>query len=245
MKCPGQDSRYWKPGAIFEVSCPQCGDMVEFFKDDTMRRCPGCGHRFVNPHMDFGCAAYCRFAEQCIGSMPPELLAQRDELLKDRIGVEMKRYYGRDFRRIAHATRVARHAETIAAGEGGDMGVIMAAAYLHDVGIQEDEKESPACGGRSAETEGPSAARRILEGLGAAEGLIEEVCEIIGRRGRLPDEESRNAGAVHDADLIAGIEERQKKGPLPAREAEQILETGFYTETGRRIARKVLLGDSG
>lgn len=33
MKCPGQDSRYWKEGAIFEVDCPKCGKPVEFFKD--------------------------------------------------------------------------------------------------------------------------------------------------------------------------------------------------------------------
>lgn len=35
MKCPGQDSRYWRPGAIFEAECPECGHIVEFFKDDT------------------------------------------------------------------------------------------------------------------------------------------------------------------------------------------------------------------
>jgi|GEM_PF-6526355 len=35
MKCPGQDSRYWKPGAIFGAKCPECGGEVEFFKDDT------------------------------------------------------------------------------------------------------------------------------------------------------------------------------------------------------------------
>ena len=39
MKCPGQDSQYWKPGAIFETKCPKCGAEVEFFKDDSMRRC--------------------------------------------------------------------------------------------------------------------------------------------------------------------------------------------------------------
>jgi hypothetical protein len=31
MKCPGQDSQYWKPGAIFETKCPKCGAEVEFF----------------------------------------------------------------------------------------------------------------------------------------------------------------------------------------------------------------------
>ena len=34
MKCPGQDTLYWKPGAIFEAKCPKCGKEVEFFKDD-------------------------------------------------------------------------------------------------------------------------------------------------------------------------------------------------------------------
>ncbi len=70
MKCPGQDLQYWKPGAIYEAGCPRCGRAVEFFKDDTARTCPGCGHRFVNPQMDFGCAAYCPFAEQCLGTLP-------------------------------------------------------------------------------------------------------------------------------------------------------------------------------
>ena len=72
MKCPGQDSRYWKPGAIFEESCPKCGHSVEFFKDDTTRICKSCGHRFLNPSMDFGCASYCAYAEQCIGNLPPD-----------------------------------------------------------------------------------------------------------------------------------------------------------------------------
>ncbi len=83
MKCPGQDSRYWKPGAIFEVRCPKCGSQVEFFKDDTTRLCKKCGHRFVNPKMDFGCASYCPYAEQCLGDLPPELLAERDDLKKE------------------------------------------------------------------------------------------------------------------------------------------------------------------
>ena len=39
MKCPGQDMQFWKPGDIYEVDCPGCGRTVEFFKDDTARRC--------------------------------------------------------------------------------------------------------------------------------------------------------------------------------------------------------------
>jgi hypothetical protein len=69
MKCPGQDMRFWKPGDIFETPCPKCGGKVEFFKDEVRRKC-GCGHLMVNPKLDFGCAEWCQYAEQCTGKVP-------------------------------------------------------------------------------------------------------------------------------------------------------------------------------
>jgi hypothetical protein len=130
MKCPGQDTRYWKPGAIFEATCPKCGQEVEFFKDDTTRRCKKCGHRFVNPEMDFGCAAYCQYAQQCIGNLPAELISKREDFLKDRVAIEMKRYFGQDFKRIGHAAHVARYAERIVKEEKGDPAVVLCTASL-------------------------------------------------------------------------------------------------------------------
>ncbi len=238
MKCPGQDSRYWKPNAIFEVDCPECQSKVEFFKDDTTRRCPHCGHQFVNPHMDFGCAAYCKFAEHCIGNMPPELLAQREELLKDRIAIEMKKYFGRDFKRIGHATLVARYAEAIGSEEGGDIAVIMAAAYLHDIGIHEAEKKYDSTAARFQEQEGPPIAREIMERLGASEPLIEEVCHIIGHHHHPKEQESLNFKVLYDADRIVNLEEKHKEGAMDADQAGAIIEKHLYTETGKSIARK-------
>jgi len=78
MKCPGQDMRYWKPGDIYEIACPNCGRPVEFFKDETTRRCKGCGEKVANPKMDFGCAAYCQYAAACLGEIGPELAALRE-----------------------------------------------------------------------------------------------------------------------------------------------------------------------
>ena len=49
MKCPGQDTRYWKPGDIFVTECPKCSAEIEFFKDDTRRRCAWCGHPGITP----------------------------------------------------------------------------------------------------------------------------------------------------------------------------------------------------
>ena len=52
------------------TKCPECGHPMEFFKDDATRRCGNCKKKIVNPKMDFGCDAYCQYAEQCIGTDP-------------------------------------------------------------------------------------------------------------------------------------------------------------------------------
>jgi hypothetical protein len=136
MKCPGQDMRFWKPGDIFETQCPKCGAKVEFFKDEVRRKCR-CGHEIVNPKMNFGCAAWCQYADQCVGVIPEEVKAeQRAEqgnLIRERISLEMKKYFGADFKRINHALKVANYSEQILKLEGGNSLVVLATAYLHDI----------------------------------------------------------------------------------------------------------------
>ncbi len=241
MKCPGQDTQYWKPGAIFEETCPKCGGVVEFFKDDTTRKCPHCDHRFVNPHMDFGCAAYCQFAEQCIGTMPSEILAQKEDLLKDRVAIEMKRYFKNDFKRIGHASRVARYAERIAKLESGNIAVILCAAYLHDIGIHEAERKHGSTAARFQELEGPPIARDILSRLHAKDALIDEVCDIVGHHHHPRPEETVNFKVLYDADLITNIEENQKESPSSAERLNQMIDTSFLTGSGRQVARAVLM----
>jgi len=241
MRCPGQDSRFWEPGAIFEEECPQCGHVVEFFKDESSRRCKKCGHKFVNPKMDFGCASYCKFAEQCLGDLPPELMAQRDDLLKDRVAIEMKKYFGRDFKRIGHATKVARYAEQIVKQEGGDPAIVLPAGYLHDIGIKEAERKYNSTAARYQEQEGPPIAREILTRLGAREELIEEVCDIVGHHHHPRDEETLNFKILYDADLIVNLEENHKDQPVDPGRLEQILAKSFFTETGKKLAEQELL----
>jgi len=241
MKCPGQDSRYWKPGAIFEAKCPKCGRNVEFFKDDTSRKCDGCGHRFVNPHLDFGCAAYCQFAEQCIGTLPPELAAQQETLLKDRVALAMKRYFKNDFKRIGHATRVARHAEKIGKGEGGKLAVILASAYLHDIGIHEAERKYNSTAAKYQEQEGPAIARAILIKLGAREELIDAVCDIVGHHHHPRPAENPEFKAVYDADLIVNLQEKQSESPVAPERLAEIIDKSFLTRSGQEEAKRVLL----
>lgn len=245
MQCPGQDSRYWDGGAVFDSKCPECGTEVEFFKDDSVRKCSNCGHRMLNPQTDFGCAAYCPYAEQCLGSLPPELLAKKQELLLERIPVEMKRYFGDDFRRIGHASRVARYAKEICDREKANPAVVLAAAFLHDIGIKEAERKYDSSAPKYQHLEGPPVAREILNHLEAEPALIDEICDIIGHHHNPGPDETRNFKVLYDADLIVNLEEKQKESPSNPEKLARIVARSFLTENGRRLAEKILLPAAG
>jgi len=72
MKCPGQDTRYWKPDDIFEVPCPVCKNPIEFFKNDGLRKCKKCGSLIKNPKIPQDCAQWCPHAKDCIGISPEQ-----------------------------------------------------------------------------------------------------------------------------------------------------------------------------
>jgi len=191
--------------------------------------------------MDFGCASYCKYAEQCLGDLPPELLAQRNELLKDRVAIEMKNYFKKDFKRIGHATKVARYAEQIVKEEKGDPAIVLAAAYLHDIGIKEAESKYQSTDGKYQEELGPPIAKEILTNLGAAPGLIEEVADIIGHHHHPRPEETMNFKVLYDADMIVNLEENQQETKISPEKLNSIIEKNFLTEFGRKLAKKELL----
>lgn len=250
MQCPGQDTRFWDAAAVFESKCPKCGGIVEFFKDDSTRKCGGCGTKVVNPRIDFGCASYCPYAEQCLGTLPPALLAKKQDLLKDRVAVEVKKYFGMDFRRIGHALKVARRAAEIIAGQeekkeelpGLNPAVVSIAAYLHDIGIREAERKYQSASPAHQHREGPPAAREILTGLGASPGLIDEVCDIIGHHHHPRSEETANFKILYDADLITNLEEKHSDKAMAPEQLQKIVKGSFLTESGRIIAAEVLGG---
>lgn len=247
IRCPGQDTAFWDSSAIYEVKCPKCGKDVEFFKDEPARHCKKCGQEFVNPKMDFGCAAYCKYAEQCLGELSPELLAGRDDLFKDRVAIEMKRYFRRDFRRINHAMKVARYAQDMVKeiedmkAQQGNPAVILSAAYLHDIGIPEAERKYGSDEGRYQEIEGPPVAKEVLQRLGAKEELIEEVCDIIAHHHHPRAQETLNFKILFDADMIVNIEESRKENPLEHEKLRALIERAFLSDEGKLVAGRTLL----
>jgi Zn ribbon nucleic-acid-binding protein len=215
MKCPGQDMKYWKEDAIFEANCPKCGTAIEFYKDDTTRKCSKCEHRFVNPKMDFGCASYCQFAEQCLGTMPEEFMGTRQDLLKDKVAVAMKRYYQTDFKSIRQATTAANHAENIGKAEGGNLAVILCAVYLHGTGLDH--------------------AQSILHTVGASEPLIMEICGLLENQKNLPEEASLEAKIIHDALTLQQLQDLLRNNPNDSAASPQSTPK-LFTEAAHTIA---------
>ena len=215
MKCPGQDMKYWKEDATFEAACPKCGATLEFYKDDTTRKCSKCEHRLVNPKMDFGCASYCQFAEQCLGTMPEEFMGTRQDLLKDKVAVEMKRYYQSDFKSIRQATSAARHAENIGKAEGGNLAVILCAVYLHGIG--------------------PDHAQAILHKAGASEPLIEEIFGLLESQNHLTVASPLEAKIIHDALILQQFQDALKKGQSDS-EGEAAKSPELLTKAAHSIA---------
>jgi DNA-directed RNA polymerase subunit RPC12/RpoP len=235
MKCPGQETQFWTAEAIYEVPCPQCGKSVEFYKDDTTRICQGCGHRFVNPKLDFGCASYCQFAEQCLGSLPEDFIGQQESLLKDKVAVAMKREYRTDFHSIGLGVRTARYAEAIAKEEGGNMAVILCSAYLNGIGR---------VGGRllgqqySTEEQAKSSirTRKLLTELGAKQDMVEAVCALVG--GEAAGDFVLEAAILNDAECLTRMEEELRQP-----EAEGVARpeaTAVQLQASKRLAANLL-----
>ena len=242
MKCPGQDSRFWKPEDIVEMQCLKCGWTVEFFKDDVKRKCR-CGEEIVNPRLDFGCAQWCEYGDQCLGVIPPELEELKQELergrFKEKFSQAMKRYFGKDVKRIYHAQKVARFAEEMVKGEGGNPLVVLGSAFLHDVGIQEAEKKQGSPSGEFQELEAAPVAKDLLKRLSLRSEVIEEICDIIGHYRNPREEATLNLQILYEADWLVKIEE---EGILKNREKlKELIPKIFKTASGRKLAENLYL----
>jgi hypothetical protein len=236
MKCPGQDSRYWKEDAIYEAKCPKCGQPVEFFKDDTSRKCPDCAHRFPNPHLDFGCAAYCQYAEQCLGNLPEEVKDKQQELIKDKVAMEVRKYLKNEPELIKRANTVAQYAEQIGKEEGADLGTVIMAAYLQNMGNREaKDKYTP----DDSWPEKPTSARQILESFQLQEDIIRQVCALV-RFDQQNIEENLNAKVLSDAILLADLQKELTKASQDSKADQLIEQSTLATESARKLAAKIM-----
>jgi HD superfamily phosphodiesterase/ribosomal protein S27E len=238
-KCPGQNTMFWGPEDIFEVTCSNCGNAVEFFKDDASRACRSCGKRIQNPKLSLGCAQWCEYAEDCLGFDPKTQKPgdSNEEALVDMLVEAAAEEFGSDRKRFAHALEVLEYARRILRSEPGDPRVVLSAAVLNDAGVRVADMKRVSSSGEYREPEGPTAGKRILEKIGMDELTISRVCRIIVDHHAGCDADARESKILRDADLLANYPEEfaGAEKNLTDRELDKI----FKTKTGREIAREL------
>jgi len=234
--CPGQDTRFWQKGDIFEVTCSHCGYSVEFFKDDATRRCPRCGRKLENPRLTLGCAQWCQYAEKCLGYDPKtiKLKAEKESSLADKLIEAIKEVFGDDQPRITHALRVFEAAQELLRSEDANPRIVVAAALLHDIGIREAERKDGSAEPKSQELEGLPIARRILEGLDFPEKDIQHVCQIVVDHHSACGIDSPEFRVVRDADWLVSF--REDHAAIEPSRLRDLIEKTFRTPTGKRLA---------
>lgn len=61
--CPGT-ANLKTPTLMIKI-CPQCGEEVEVFSNDTKVACTGCG--FIVYNDTLSCVQWCKYAKECVG----------------------------------------------------------------------------------------------------------------------------------------------------------------------------------
>lgn len=240
--CPGQDTRFWRPGDIFEVKCQNCGNEIEFFKDEASRRCRKCGARVTNPRFSLGCAQWCEHAKECLGYDPKEAQEEHEaaESMVDRLIADMKNVFGKDEKRIEHTLHVLDNARDLLRYIKADPKVVMAAAILHDIGIKEAERKHGSAAGTYQEREGPPIAEKIMKEAGIDNDTIEHVSKIVANHHSAKDIDTPEFRILWDADWLVNLPEEYPD--ISADEMEKKIEKLMKTEAGKERARQVLLG---
>ena len=77
-KCTGNNTQEWGPDAIFDVKCKNCGDLVEFFKDEITRNCSLCKNTVYNDRKDYGCGQWCSSSSSHMRNFCPKFKRSKD-----------------------------------------------------------------------------------------------------------------------------------------------------------------------
>jgi len=241
LMCPGQDMRFWKPGDIAEIECGNCGAMLEFFKDESRRRCRKCGNVVTNPKISMGCAQWCEHAKECLGFDPKEAMDAdgQVESITERLIAAMKGVFKGDGKRVSHALAVLEEAEKILRGEEADPKVVLAAAILHDIGIHEAEKKHGSSAGVYQEMEGPAIAEPIMKDIGLDNDTIDHVLKIIANHHSAKDIDTPEFRIIWDSDWIVNIPDEYPD--LSGDELKAKIDKVMRTETGRKVAYETLM----
>ncbi len=158
--------------------------------------------------------------------------------LADVLARRMIGYFGADAKRIHHALKVAEFARLIASAEdlpadGRD--VLLAAAYLHDIGIHEAERRFGSAAGKLQEKVGPEVAAGLLVGLGLPDAFVERVLFLVGHHHTYSAIDGPDFRILVEADFLVNIHE----DGMDAAEVQSVGSRLFRTATGRAFLSRI------
>ena len=157
----------------------------------------------------------------------------------DQLIEAMKNEFGDDQKRISHALSVLKYTQDILREEGGNSHVVIAAALLHDIGIQEAERKYGSSAGKYQEIEGPPIARRIMESIGLESSSIEHVCRIVGSHHSGSDIDTQEFRILWDADWLVNIPDEFADSNKD--ELKGIIGRIFKTRSGKKKAYQLYI----
>lgn len=228
--CPGQDTRYWKPDDVYDVECSHCGKMLEFFKDEARRKCPGCGNRIQNPKLSFGCAQWCEHAKECLGYDPKEALSddfgKEESSLAEKLVHVLKKELGEDSPDYQNARIALKFAKKLIIDEESNPRTIIPAVLLLNINndISPQQKQNKR-GGQSL-----SNLERIMKSVNLDTETIDYVSEIITTYHLTDNPQTIEHKILLDSYKLAELNVDTTKDGIG-----QIEETTFYTNTALEI----------
>lgn len=154
----------------------------------------------------------------------------------------MKAVFGSDEKRIGHALAVLDRAELINQSRGADELIVISAAILHDIGIQQAENVHNSNAGKYQEIEGPPIAEKILKKLNVGENVIDHICKIIANHHSAKDKQTaatKEFQVIWDADWLINFSEIYPN--IDSVKKAQLIKTIFKTQKGRQLAEEQLL----
>jgi len=171
------DVRFWKPKDIFDLRCPHCGTTIEFWKDDPKRTCSGCGKVVSNPHIDLGCAKWCQYAEECLGTLPD--MAVSEAPIIERLNALLEREFHDQPERMRRARSVCANAESLlSAGEHGDPRIIQVAALVLGSTLKNGQSTQPSFINTDI-VDDPQHLTSLLGEAGIISPVAKRVCELV------------------------------------------------------------------
>lgn len=230
-RCPGQDVRFWKPKDIFEIRCSYCGEGIEFWKDDPLRHCPSCSQVVSNPRINLGCAQWCQYAEECLGTLPDALVQEAPVI--DRLKALLAKQLITQPVRMELARKVCTLSETLMVTEGGDPCLVKSAALLAGTLIMGNGASDT-----SSSEEHPfgnfHTQKTILEQAGIGTVLANEICAVVDGVIAGKTQETLDFAVVWDAvqlERLSRIHDSDTRSVVP----DTITQT-IKTQSGRRMA---------